>query len=115
MQQSTLALSPSVSSHNISFTSHGLKKRQIILIVLIVGMLTAAAGFVVGYFVKGNVVSEGKKAGSMSSSGKSGVMGTMELYDQFKRDVSTQKLEIYLRQVILTFLLPSEVYRNMLL
>ena len=101
LTSSKLRLASSVSS-DISFKdfkgSH-LKKRQIILIVVFVGLIAASGGFLLGYFLKGNKTSneDGSAKTSNNDQRSRYQFNVTKAFNQFEEEVSTLELRENLR------------------
>jgi len=99
---SKLRLASSVSS-DISFKGSYLKKRQIILIVVFVGLISASGGFLLGYFLKGNKANNNNNnnngsAATSSNDQRNGYQfNVTKAFNQFEEDVSTSELRENLR------------------
>ena len=103
LTSSKLRLASSVSS-DISFKGSYLKKRQIILIVVFVGLISASGGFLLGYFLKGNKTNNNNNnnnngsAATSSNDQRNGYQfNVTKAFNQFEEDVSTSELRENLR------------------
>lgn len=96
---SKLRLAASVSS-DISFKGSYLRKRQIILIVVFVGLISACGGFLLGYFLKGNKTNNEDGSGTSSNDQCSRKQfNDSKAFIQFEEEVSTSELKQNLRWV----------------
>ncbi len=97
LTSSKLRLASSVSS-DIGFKeSGGLKKRQIILIVVFIGLVSASGGFLLGYFIKRNKTNnEGGSPGSGNDDQRN-QLNDSKAFSLFEKEVSTSELRENLR------------------
>jgi len=93
LTSSKLRLASSVSS-DISFKGSYLKKRQIILIVVFVGLISASGGFLLGYFLKANKTNneDGSSTTSCDDQRSRYQFNVTKAFNQFEEDVSTSEL-----------------------
>jgi len=103
LTSSRLRLATSVSSE-ISFKGSYLKKRQIILIVVFVGLVSASGGFLLGYFLKGNKANNEDGSAAETSSNDTErnepngyQFNVTKAFNQFEEDVSASELRENLR------------------
>lgn len=101
LASSKLRLAASVSS-DISIKGSHLKKRQIIFIVVFVGLISASGGFLLGYFLKGNKTNN-EEAGSATTSNNDQPsryrFNVSKTFIQFEEEVSASELRENLRWV----------------
>lgn len=95
LTSSKLRLSPSVSS-DIDFRRAHLKKKQIVLIVLFIGVISASGGFLLGYFLKGNKNNVKEDCPGKDQNQQSH-FDDEEAFRKFKKEVSTAELRENLR------------------
>ncbi|KAL9966685.1 hypothetical protein ACROYT_G024797 [Oculina patagonica] len=97
LTSSKLRLASSVSS-DIGFKgSGGLKKRQIILIVVFIGLVSASGGFLLGYFIKRNKTNnEGGSPGNGKDDQRN-QLNDSKFFSLFEKEVSTSELRENLR------------------
>ena len=95
---SKLRLASSVSS-DISAKGSHLRKRQIILIVVFVGLISASGGFLLGYFLKGNKTNneDGSAANSSNDQLSRNQFNVSKAFIQLEEEVSTSELRENLR------------------
>ena len=97
LTSSKLRLAPSVSS-DISFKgSSGLKKRQIILIVVFIGLISASGGFLLGYFIKRNKANCDNEGSSGNSTDQRQQFDNSKAFSTFEEEVSASELKKNLR------------------
>jgi len=98
LTSSKLRLASSVSS-DISFKGSHLKKRQIILIVVFVGLISASGGFLLGYLLKANKANneDGSAATSSNDQRSRYQFNVTKAFNQFEEDVNTSELRENLR------------------
>lgn len=101
LASSKLRLAASVSS-DISIKGSHLKKRQIIFIVVFVGLISASGGFLLGYFLKGNKTNN-EEPGSTTTSNNDQPsryrFNVSKTFIQFEEEVSASELRENLRWV----------------
>ena len=95
---SKLRLAPSVSS-DISIKGSHLKKRQIIFVVVFVGLISASGGFLLGYFLKGNKTNteDGLATTSNNDERSRNQFNVSKTFIQFEEEVSISELRENLR------------------
>lgn len=104
LTSSKLRLASSVSS-DISVKGSHLRKRQIILIVVFVGLISASGGFLLGYFLKGSKTNKVNKkddsaANSTDDQRSHNRFNTVsKAFLQFEEEVSASELRENLRWV----------------
>lgn len=100
LTSSKLRLATSVSS-DISIKGSHLKKRQIIFIVVFVGLISASGGFLLGYFLKGNKTNteDGSATTSNNDQRSRYQFNVSKNFIQFEEEVSTSELRENLRWV----------------
>ena len=95
LTSSKLRLASSVSSDDNLFKRSRLGKRQIVFVVLFV-IVVAAAGFLLGFFVKGNSPSSGN-CDSKENGKQPNKTGVSEVFRKFEEEVSKEELRKNLR------------------
>ena len=98
LSSSKLRLASSVSS-DISIKRSHLKKRQIIFVVVFVGLISASGGFLLGYFLKGNKTSneDGSATTSNDDHRSRYQFNVSKTFSQFEEEVSISELRENLR------------------
>lgn len=97
LTSSKLRLASSVSS-DISFKgSTSLKKRQIILIVVFIGLVSASGGFLLGYFIKRNKTNNEDCSPGNSNDDQRNQFNDSKAFSLFEKEVSASELRENLR------------------
>ena len=98
LTSSKLRLASSASS-DLSVKGSRLRKRQIILIVVFVGLILASGGFLLGYFLKGNKtnIEDGSAANCNNDQRSRNQFNVSKAFIQFEEEVSTSELRENLR------------------
>ena len=97
LNSSKLHLSSSFSQSEISFGGLRPKKKQIVLIVLFIGVISASGGFLLGYFLKGDKTIKNEHCPKTKDQSESNPRDGNEAFSQFKQNVNTTELEETLR------------------